>query len=133
MLNPENAEKWSDEQLLSFVSILRRVSKPMIIAANKMDIPIAQENYTRIKFDHPELTIIPCSAEAELALKEAMKHQLIKYIPGEEVTILDGPFSTFHGKIESVKGDKVKVEVSVFGRVSLIELNIIQIDKKTDK
>jgi len=57
----------------------------------------------------------------------------IKYIPGEEVTILDGPFSTFHGKIESVKGDKVKVEVSVFGRVSLIELNIIQIDKKTDK
>lgn len=52
-----------------------------------------------------------------------------QYIIGEDVKILDGPFSTFNGKVQSIKGDKVKVEVSVFGRISLIELNIIQIDK----
>jgi len=66
------------------------------------------------------------------ASKEVKEEDLTKYIVGEEITILDGPFSTFNGKIESVKGDKVKVEVSVFGRVSLIELGILQIDKKKD-
>ena len=58
--------------------------------------------------------------------------EVSKYIPGEEVTILDGPFSEFNGKVESIKGDKVKVEVSIFGRVNLIELSTLQIDKKRD-
>jgi len=55
-----------------------------------------------------------------------------KYIVGEEVTILDGPFTNFNGKIQSVKGDKVKVEVSIFGRASLIEIGVLQIDKRRD-
>lgn len=54
----------------------------------------------------------------------------VKFIAGEEVQILEGPFNTFTGKIEQVNGDKVKVAVSVFGRITLIELNINQIDKK---
>lgn len=54
----------------------------------------------------------------------------VKFIAGEEVQILEGPFNTFTGKIEQVSGDKVKVAVSVFGRITLIELNINQIDKK---
>jgi len=74
---------WTDTDLMDIASTLRKITKPMIIAANKMDIPIAQENYKNIKAAHPELKIIPCSAEAELALKEASKHQLIKYIPGD--------------------------------------------------
>lgn len=55
--------------------------------------------------------------------------QEVKYIVGEDIKILDGPFSTFNGKIEQVNGDKVKVAVSVFGRVTLLELGILQIDK----
>jgi len=54
----------------------------------------------------------------------------VKFIAGEEVQILEGPFNTFTGKIEQVNGDKIKVAVSVFGRITLIELNINQIDKK---
>ena len=54
----------------------------------------------------------------------------IRYLIGEEVQILDGPFNTFAGKIEQVSGEKVKVAVSVFGRITLIELGINQIDKK---
>ena len=72
---------WTDDDLFNIAQELRRRTKPMIIAANKMDIPIAAENYTRIKFEHPELIIIPCSAESELALREASKHQLILYTP----------------------------------------------------
>ena len=56
--------------------------------------------------------------------------QEVKYIVGEEVKILDGPFNSFTGKIEQVSGDKAKVAVSVFGRITLIELVINQIDKK---
>jgi transcriptional antiterminator NusG len=54
----------------------------------------------------------------------------VKFIAGEEVQILEGPFNTFTGKIEQINGDKVKVAVSVFGRITLIELNVNQIDKK---
>ncbi len=73
---------WTDDNLFDLARELRKITKPMIIAANKMDIPVAQENYTRIRAEHPELIIIPCSAESELALKEAAKHQLIQYTPG---------------------------------------------------
>jgi len=56
--------------------------------------------------------------------------QETKYLVGEDIKILDGPFSTFNGKIEQINGDKVKVAVSVFGRITLLELGILQIDKK---
>ncbi|MFA5797042.1 MAG: redox-regulated ATPase YchF [Candidatus Woesearchaeota archaeon] len=75
--------RWTDTDLFNLAQALRKVTKPMIIAANKMDISVAQENYRKIRAEHPELTIIPCSAESELALREAAKHQLINYIPGE--------------------------------------------------
>ncbi|HYD03384.1 MAG TPA: redox-regulated ATPase YchF [Alphaproteobacteria bacterium] len=81
-LPKDKVTAWTDDDLFKISQELRKRTKPMVIAANKMDIPIAQENYTRIKFEHPELIIIPCSAESELALKEASKHQLISYIPG---------------------------------------------------
>ena len=56
----------------------------MIIAANKIDVKGARENYERIKKEFPELIIIPTCAEAELALKEANKAGLIKYLPGNK-------------------------------------------------
>lgn len=74
---------WSDEELFSFAKELRKKTKPMVIAANKIDISGAYENYERIKKEMPSLHIYPCSAESELALKEAAKHNLIKYVPGE--------------------------------------------------
>jgi transcriptional antiterminator NusG len=54
---------------------------------------------------------------------------LNKYIVGEVVKILDGPFSSFTGDIENIDDDKVKIGVLIFGRKTLVELNIQQIDK----
>ena len=54
----------------------------------------------------------------------------VKYLVDEEIKILDGPFNTFTGKIVSVNDQKVKVAVPVFGRITTIELALIQIDKK---
>lgn len=55
----------------------------MIIAANKIDIPGAKYNLDKLKQAFPDLIIFPCSAESELALREAAKHNFIKYIPGD--------------------------------------------------
>ena len=81
---PENSVSWNEQQLFSLTQELRKLSKPMIIAANKIDITGAEENYKRIKQQFPQYLIIPCSAESELALREASKHKLIQYIPGEK-------------------------------------------------
>ncbi|MBU1246165.1 MAG: redox-regulated ATPase YchF [Nanoarchaeota archaeon] len=74
---------WSEKNLLGLASELRKQTKPMIIAANKIDVPGAEENFKRLKKEFPNLIIIPCSSESELALKEAHVHELIEYLPGE--------------------------------------------------
>lgn len=79
----ERIVEWNDEQLLAFVCELRKKSKPMIIAANKVDLPRAADNIEKLKKTFPEMMIISCSAESELALREAAKHGLINYVPGE--------------------------------------------------
>jgi transcriptional antiterminator NusG len=52
------------------------------------------------------------------------------FVIGEEVKIIDGPFSSMLGKIEAINDQKVKINVTIFGRVTPVELNIAQIDKK---
>lgn len=78
-----NIMNWTKEQLYSFAGYLRRKTKPMIIAANKIDKPGAAENLARLQKEFPQYRIVGCSAEVELALREASKHGLIEYIPGE--------------------------------------------------
>jgi ribosome-binding ATPase len=80
---PIKASAWNNEQLLKFASELRKESKPMIIAANKIDTPNGKENYEKLKKTFPDSIIIPCSADSELALREAAKNGIIDYIPGE--------------------------------------------------
>lgn len=79
----EKPSKWNNDQLLKFASELRKQSKPMIVAANKIELPKGEENYNILKKKFPGLIIIPCSADSELALREATKVGLIDYIPGE--------------------------------------------------
>ncbi|MCS7098072.1 MAG: redox-regulated ATPase YchF [Candidatus Methanomethyliaceae archaeon] len=79
----KNLDKWSDQDILEFVNRLRRISKPMVIAANKIDIPKAEENIERLRNTFKEYSIIPCSAEAELLLRLAAKKGIINYMPGD--------------------------------------------------
>lgn len=49
---------------------------------------------------------------------------------GDEVTVIDGPFSNFKGIVEEVKPDKEKVRVliTIFGRATPVELDFIQVN-----
>jgi ribosome-binding ATPase YchF (GTP1/OBG family) len=80
-VDPEKPTKWSEEDLLRFVHILRHISKPMLIAANKIDLPYAEENIKRLR--DAGLIVIPCSSEAELVLRRASEKRLINYTPGD--------------------------------------------------
>ena len=82
-LNIEKPTSWTDEEIIKFASALRKESKPSIIALNKIDTEKGKENYLKLKKEFPDLLIVPCSADSELALKEADKAELIDYIPGE--------------------------------------------------
>jgi transcription termination/antitermination protein NusG len=55
----------------------------------------------------------------------------VKFTLGENVTVVDGPFSNFQGTVEEINEDKAKVKVlvSIFGRPTPVELDFIQVEK----
>jgi len=83
-LNEVPFEDWDDEDLKAFASHIRYISKPTLIVANKMDIPIAEKNFKGLQETLGEKFVIPCSAEVELMLRRAARMGAIDYLPGEE-------------------------------------------------
>ncbi len=55
----------------------------------------------------------------------------VRFALGENVTVVDGPFSNFTGTVEDINEEKAKVKVlvSIFGRPTPVELDFIQVDK----
>ena len=86
----EDCTNWSADDMMKLAGLLRKKAKPMIIAANKIDVPGAKENLIRIKEEFPEYNIMACSSESELALKEAAKKNLISYVPGSDSFSISG-------------------------------------------
>lgn len=82
-LNKEKPMSWSEDDLRDLAVELRKKTKPMIIAGNKIDLPKADKNLERLKKQFPDYLFIGCSAESELALREAARAGLIDYTAGE--------------------------------------------------
>ncbi len=72
-----NPEKWSDDDLLRFVAELRKASKPIMIAANKADVPAAEPNLERLR--QRGYLVVPTCSEAELILRRAGEKGLVRY------------------------------------------------------
>ncbi len=106
-LNADRPAAWSDEDFLKFVDTLRQISKPMLIVANKIDLPTAQPNIERLK--QLNYTVIPASAEAELALRRAAEKQLIDYRPGDGDFKITTPEKLSAGQIKGLEAIREKI------------------------
>jgi transcriptional antiterminator NusG len=62
-------------------------------------------------------------------LEQHVDSKRLKYIVGERIMVIDGPFNTFEGVISDVKGEKVDIEIKIFGRNTPVELTLNQIQK----
>ncbi len=106
-LNVDKPATWSDDDFYRFVDTLRHISKPMLIVANKIDLPTAQINLERLK--KLDYTVIPASAEAELALRRASEKQLIDYKPGDKDFKILQPDKLSAGQIKALESIKEKI------------------------
>ena len=106
-LNIEAPASWTDEDFYRFVDNLRRISKPLLIVANKIDLPTAQANVERLK--KLDYIVIPCSAEAELVLRRAAEKQLIDYKPGDKDFKITHPEKLSAGQIKALEQVKEKI------------------------
>jgi ribosome-binding ATPase YchF (GTP1/OBG family) len=81
-LDKDKPSHWSDDELLKLSDLVRKTSKPMLLAFNKSDI--ASDDFMK-KADELKkrgYIVVPTSAESELALTHAAEKELIDYEPG---------------------------------------------------
>jgi ribosome-binding ATPase YchF (GTP1/OBG family) len=79
-------DTWGDDDRAALAREIRIRTKPMVIAANKMDLPAAQDHWETITNDpeYEHLTFVPVSAHAEKALKNGDKEDVLSYRPGDD-------------------------------------------------
>jgi len=63
---------------------LRKISKPTLIVANKIDVEGADKNFARLRERYNDSIVIPVSGDSEFSLRRAEQKGLIKYSPGSE-------------------------------------------------
>jgi len=102
------SEKFPITDIEKFARELRKISKPIILAANKIDLKESQENFAKLKEKYQN--IVPTSAEAEIALKKASEKGLVNYLSGGSFEI---PNST-------------KLETSQLKALEFIKSNVIE-------
>lgn len=79
---------WSGDDLTRLISLMRKSAKPMMLAANKIDLPASKAMLGRLAKGGG--VTVPVSAEAELALRRAAEKGLISYKPGDHDFSVNG-------------------------------------------
>jgi ribosome-binding ATPase YchF (GTP1/OBG family) len=80
-LSSKKLVAWTENDILQFCKVLRTRAKPFLIAANKADLPAADNNIKKMKADG--LEPVPCASEAEALLRKASKKGILHYLPGD--------------------------------------------------
>jgi len=80
-LKNKKPSSWMREDKINLAKYTLINSKPILLAGNKLDIPVSEKNLDRIK--DAGYNIIPISALAELTLRKLANDGVIRYIPGD--------------------------------------------------
>jgi ribosome-binding ATPase YchF (GTP1/OBG family) len=79
-------DDWDEDDEERLAREIRIETKPLIVAANKMDTEAAQTNWETITEDdnYDHVTFVPASAHAEKALKQGAEADVLDYLPGDD-------------------------------------------------
>ncbi len=72
----------------------------------------------------------PLTEDEIYAMGVEKKEIIVNYAVGDNVRILDGPLSTFIGRVDNIEVDKNRVDVvvSMFGRETSVEFELDQVE-----
>jgi ribosome-binding ATPase YchF (GTP1/OBG family) len=81
----EEPNDWDEKDRTELAREIRRETKPIVVVANKMDVPEARDHYEAVVEDpdYDHLMVVPASAHAEKALKRADEKGVVEYRPGD--------------------------------------------------
>jgi ribosome-binding ATPase YchF (GTP1/OBG family) len=117
-LRTEKPSTWTDEQLLRFVVDVRKLTKPSLVAANKSDLPASLQNIQRLK--QTGRRVVPCASEAELLLRRAAEHGLVKYVPGDGGFLVVAPEKLTQAQASALRMVEERV-MKIFGGTGVQE------------
>ncbi|MFQ6085299.1 MAG: redox-regulated ATPase YchF [Candidatus Bathyarchaeia archaeon] len=80
-LDESRPGSWRADDIRRLAEGLRKISKPLLVAANKVDLPGTDANVEKLR--ERGYLVVPCSAEGELILRRAAEKELIEYRPGD--------------------------------------------------
>jgi ribosome-binding ATPase YchF (GTP1/OBG family) len=86
----EDPLAWTDQHRLTLAEEVRERTKPILVAANKIDVAPEAHVETLLDLDRP---VVPTTAEGELALRRAAENDLVTYDPGDTDFEIDGTVS----------------------------------------
>jgi transcriptional antiterminator NusG len=106
------APKQLEEDDLKIISLIPNI---MGMMGDRMPMLLKENDVRRILKDD--------------TLEEHIESKKLKFDSGESVIVCDGPFKDFNGIIKEIKGDRVDVEIKIFGRNTAVSLTLEQIQK----
>ncbi|MFH1750067.1 MAG: YchF-related putative GTPase [Candidatus Micrarchaeota archaeon] len=108
-LDEEKSWEWSKDEFSEMAQIIRKKTKPIVIAANKIDSDFGQENVDVLKAQFPGYPVFPIAADSELALRKAAQKGIIKY-GGKGFELID------QSVLDVIKNALSKIQESVIDK-----------------
>jgi len=97
----DDVNTW-DDKLPELITLIRKKAKPIVVVANKIDQPTAQENYKKMQ-EKLETKVFPVSALAEVFLRKEQENGTISYSPGDSTYTVKDPEKLGEKKLALLK------------------------------
>lgn len=117
-LGAKKLSSWSPTDLQKFCQTIRKLAKPMIIAANKADFITAESNLLKLKGLDSE--VIPCISEAEVVLKLGAKNGMLRYLPGDDSFDINPKAQLREGQKKAL--EKVRTVLTKYGSTGVQQI-----------